>query len=74
MRTEPYSKSRFVRVDKRCSITEAGAGWACKNARFVFDKQISVGKDDVLELLNGQFFLISNGTRTTLEGKWDRRE
>jgi hypothetical protein len=68
------SKRLFVRFDKPCNISEAGAGWACKNARFVFDKQISVGKTDLLELLNGQFFLISNGKRTALEGKWDRRE
>ena len=52
--------------------TEIPIGVVCQNARFVFDRAVHLRKNDVLTLVDGQWFVIRDGDATLIEGKWDR--
>jgi len=52
--------------------TEIPKGVVCENARFVFDRAVQTRKNDYIQLVDGQFFIVQNGYATLLEGKWDR--
>jgi hypothetical protein len=56
------------------NLSEIGIGVTCRNARFVFDRLVTVELGDLLELDNGQWFLIKNPDgdekRIALDGKW----
>ena len=43
----------------------------CKHARYTFDHKLIVKAGDYVELIDGQWFLIRNGTGSLIEGKWD---
>lgn len=52
--------------------SEIPKGVVCTNARFVFDQAVRLTRKDYLQLRDGQWFLVSDGQATLLEGKWDR--
>ena len=57
--------------DVDTTVYEIGVGVVCRNTRFVFDQMITVKAGQLLELDNGQWFLIdSKNNRTILDGKW----
>ena len=68
---------RFYFSDsEETNVAEIGIGVVCRHARFVFDKPLTLQLDEVIELDNGQFFLVKvvdgKEKRTLLNGKWDR--
>ena len=47
-------------------------GWVSPHVRFVLDKTVIINPDEIIELANGEWFLINSGEKTQIEGKWDR--
>ena len=65
------------RYDEHLILDKVGqAEGICSNANFVFDQPLTITPKDVLELNNGQLFLIADwfGSeyKLLLAGKWDR--
>lgn len=60
------------RVEEPTVIDWIGYNEVCIDACFVFDQPIKVDPDDILELTDGCWYLISHGIRAPLHGKWDR--
>lgn len=57
-------------------IGQVPQGAVCRNARFVFDEPVTIYKDEEIELIDGQWFLVIPGpdgeVLQKLNGKWDR--
>jgi hypothetical protein len=51
-------------------IKEIPMGAVCSNARFVFDRTITLQAHDYLELKDGQFWLHGGASIDLLDGKW----
>ena len=61
-----------IQLDAPRVIEWIGYNQICQNARFVFDQPIKVEIEDILELTNGGWWLISQGVRIPMHGRWDR--
>lgn len=72
MTSEP---TRFIWSGER-TIDQIEKGVVSSNARFVFDKPVTVLRNEAIEMRDGQFFLVSApfGVEVyyPLSGKWDR--
>lgn len=64
--------SIFFRLEKPGTITELGHDEICRNAAYVFDTPLKLTTDDLLEMEDGAVYLISEGIRVHIPGKWDR--
>ena len=61
-----------IRVKEDQIVEWIGYNQICTNARFVFDVPIKLETQDVLQLMNGCWYLISQGIKIPMQGRWDR--
>ena len=64
--------SVFIQYDEPRVIEWIGFNEICRNARFVFDRPFKMELDDILQLDDGCWYLISCGYRYSMSGRWDR--
>ena len=63
----------YFRVEESVVLKKLGHDRIiCHNAAFVFDRPLKIEPEDLLELTNGAVFLLSQGLRVQIPGKWDR--
>ncbi len=67
---------RYFKVEADVLMHELGYGTAANSVRFRFDHPVQVLASQLLELNNGQLFLLTREDdekkRTQIHGKWDR--
>ena len=51
--------------------TEIPKGVVSKVARFAFDHEVRLRDNEFITLIDGQFFVVNNGQKTLIEGKWE---
>ena len=65
--------SVYFRVDEPGILAKIGHDpKICCNAAFVFDAPLNMEPTDLLELTDGAIYLITQGERIAIPGKWDR--
>ena len=61
-----------IQLEEPTIIEAIGYDSLSRQVRFVLDKPIKIELEDVLELTNGCWTLISQGIRIPMHGRWDR--
>ena len=63
----------YFKVEEERTLSELGHDPViCRNAAFVFDVPLKIDPKDLLELTDGAIYLITQGERIAIPGKWDR--
>ena len=65
------TQGNFFRFEKGvASFSEINSAVICTGAKFVCDYETVLLPDDLVELKDGQFFLIRNNLAYQVDGKW----
>lgn len=60
----------YILEDQPTVIDRISSDDVCQIADFVFDRAVVIPKHGYLELVDGQWFLHTNGNVTHLDGRW----